>query len=95
MTISNHYLELMVQAEKATNHKEARKLIYEATKLMESKRNIITCNSCGKEFTAPIGHKSKQPCCYCRNAAFTEATKGLNSNVPADKKKIQELRSLL
>ena len=35
MTISNHYLELMVQAEQATNHKEARKLINEATKLFE------------------------------------------------------------
>ena len=43
MTISKHYLDLMVQAEKATNHKEARKLINEATKLMEQKKNTTNC----------------------------------------------------
>ena len=95
MTISNHYLDLMVQAEKATNHKEARKLINAATKLMDSKNNTVACSSCGKEFLAHSTKKMKQPCCYCRNDAFTEAVKGLNSNNPDDLKKINGLRSIL
>jgi hypothetical protein len=94
MTTLNEFLDLMVQARKATNRKDAIDLINRATRLRENHK-IDVCISCGTEFFGLEVQRMKQPCCYCRNQAFYEKTQQLDSTSPLHQFQLNELRKEL
>jgi predicted RNase H-like nuclease (RuvC/YqgF family) len=70
---TTEYIKLMVQAEQATSHKEARHLINQSTELMNSSKTVKPCRYPNSELQASIQRHQEKIKRYQKYIRVSEA----------------------